>query len=158
MHTSCKSDDDIIFYDILPITVEMDVCDKSGNTLLNPDATGSIVGEEMTIEYNGETYPIRWQTDNAAPSRALPATFTGMWHHRKDNSQPAFNPKNWTITIGEFPGEDTKEHALKINFRGKTHTLHINNRWYGLDDRRNRTEIYFDGAKVTSQPFTLVVE
>lgn len=54
-------DDDVV-WDIAPVVVYVDVTDASGNNLLDRDVQGNIVGEAMTIEYQGEAYGVQWET------------------------------------------------------------------------------------------------
>lgn len=156
MSVACTTEE--MIYDVYPIELVMDVCDKNGNSLLNPEAPGNVVGEDMTIEYKGEVYPIQWKTDHPERSRYYLAVFMGMWHHRKNRYEPALDQNVWVIRIGELPGDEKKEYTLPITFRGKTHTLYINHKWYGVNSRRNKTEITFDGKKVKAHEIKLVVE
>lgn len=38
--------------------IVLDVVDQNGNDLMDPDTPGSIAGNEIWIEYKGETYPL----------------------------------------------------------------------------------------------------
>lgn len=158
MFVSCKDDEGGIIWDIAPVEVLMDVCDKDGNSLLTPDTPGSVVGEEMTIQYEGKTYPIQWQTDIPQPSRAYLAVFNGMWHHRLNSYNPSLDQNIWTIRIGELPGDETRDYTLPITFRGKTHTLHISRKWYGVKNKKNKTVITFDGKRVDGYTVRLIAD
>ncbi|MDE6160966.1 MAG: hypothetical protein K2F77_04845, partial [Muribaculaceae bacterium] len=54
--TSCADDhaDDPI-WDFAPYNIVIRICDSDGNSLLDPAANGTAVGEELSIDYKDET-------------------------------------------------------------------------------------------------------
>lgn len=123
---------DYKIWDIVPLTIKVDVQDDNGVSLLQPDASGCIVGENMEVEYHGEVYPVIWNYNEQQPgSRAVLAVFEGLIY----GEDSAWNPDkgHWEKTgeyrlfLGTLPRDASYERTLLLRYNGQEHTIVVNN-------------------------------
>lgn len=98
-------------YDLLPTCIVLNVVDESGNNLIDPEFSGNILGNEITMEHDGKVYE---RLDNCSEyedikTKALPpAVFNGLQTYH-----PKYSPDKMT-------------HCLIIGYYDRTSTIERN--------------------------------
>ncbi|MBP5498430.1 MAG: hypothetical protein J6X81_03565 [Muribaculaceae bacterium] len=64
LFVSCGDEPNDVDYDYSPMGVYLFVTDADGNDLLNPETAGNILGNEITIKYRNEVYPLHLESKN----------------------------------------------------------------------------------------------
>lgn len=150
--TSCADDpaDDPI-WDFAPYDIVIRVCDSDGNSLLDPAANGTAVGEEMSMDYEDETYEVAWFNKSIYGSRYLPAFFHGFRHGKDAKGQ-------WCVTFGEFPRDATYAKQMTLHFGGQAHEIALSNtiEWKH-DEPFITTLLYCDGKECPDGTVTLTL-
>lgn len=151
---SDSGDSDDIIWDISPVSVYMDIRDSQDNSLLNPMNEGNVVGQPLTVEYNGNVYDVMWETVYPKMTRYYYAEFMGVWHHMTGVSGGGYGVDNtsdskWILEIGELPGDETYDVTLPVTFNGHTYELRVVNK-FGWNKKNRpviKTSVYLDGEE-----------
>lgn len=106
---ACSDNNDEVdmIWDFAPISLYVEVQDKAGNDLLNPDTEGSIAHQGIKVTVRGKTYEKDSLANDILHSRAYLAVFTGMQTRQKSDG-------TFYLEIGEFFGDDNVENETAI--------------------------------------------
>ena len=82
--TSCGEGDEPVIWDFSPVCIELYITDSQGNSLLDADAPGSILGSGISATYDGKEFqaiPCNQPdaTPDAAASRYYLAALRGLY-------------------------------------------------------------------------------
>lgn len=135
MLPSCSKDKKV-FWDILPVGVEITVKDKDGKNLLDPAHGQNILNAEVTAEFMGESYTLKQME-----TKAIMPTWYG------------FSIYNGKIYFGEFDGaERFDDEDLIIDWWGASKdTVTIRNIVHDTDSCWVDRAYYLNGEKVKYQ-------
>ncbi|MCI9607722.1 MAG: hypothetical protein HFJ94_06070 [Muribaculaceae bacterium] len=160
---SCSSDepDDDMIWDIMPLYLEVDILDSNSSSLLDPESAANIIGSEVSIEIDGNSYDAVWDGDDQSMlSRALPAIFHGIrfkemirWNPDKKVNEPS---GEWRLVIGEFPRDKSYTKDITIRYDNKESVVTLNNTFSWKDKKPVIvTKIFLDGAAVDGKQIVL---
>lgn len=144
LFTACDND---VIWDYTPIDFIVEINNPSGDNLLDPSVEGNVLGE-VSVTFEGETYPLDTETDEVKSRACLP-----HWHGAilKDNKR---------IIIGQFDGAAESGGCM----------LHIGKQQYELSYQTKFKRsggikwraFYLDGKKVQDDgvryPITIIIE
>lgn len=145
-------------WDFAPHSVLLDICDSQGDTRLDPEASNTIVGCEVSIEHMDKVYDIVWMSDAPWMSRYCPAIFYGIWHHKMYygfQDDGGYNP--WIIEVGQFASDANYDYTIALYVDGDRHTLRLKNsfHWKGGKPKIDGT-LYVDGERQDSWRVTII--
>lgn len=149
---SC-SDEDVILMDIFPTSIEIEIRDASGNDLLNPEIQGNIVGEDVSMEYDGKKYDAEWNSGEYEGPRVPWPTFFGLKHRSQNN-------KNWAFQLGEFPGGENYDITIPLKCKGHVfnirivHNFKMSNK---VENIKSEIKVYLDGKECESTYVKIVL-
>lgn len=156
---SCSNydDDDDIIWDFIPDEISLEITDAKGNNLLDPAVENNIVGENVTLDYEGETFGTQWNTlypeypEYNAKSRAILARFYGMVHHPRIVDNEPSETNKWIICVGEFQYEFDYDVSIPVRIKNKTFIVRYVHTFLWLDkkmsDYASKTTVYLDGKE-----------
>lgn len=157
--SSCSNDDDDddIIWDFIPEEITLEITDANGNNLLDPAVENNIVGENITLDYKGETYDILWDTpypkfpDYKPESRATYVLFYGLAHHLWNVEKEPSETNEWIISIGEFERDMDHDVTIPVRIKNKTFIVrYVHDFWWNdkkMRDPRSKTTVYLDGKE-----------
>lgn len=155
---SCDDKEEDLIWDAAPVVVHIDITDKGGRTLLDWEAEKNIVGEPISLEYEGKTYEVDWEMGKLIYSRAYMAVFEGIAYGQRlyvRDKQTNMPEPIWTLFIGEFPGDQSYTKEFVLNFRGEKHQIKVENKAKGHE---HTTKFYYDGKKTDKSLMTIIAE
>lgn len=159
--TSCNGKEDPTpVWDIFPINFDIEVVNKKGESLVNPNHPHTIVRLPITVEMDGKTYKLRSLSDaynnlpqsaaNASSmSRAYRPLFYGFIYRKVHHPR-----EEWVLSFGEFDGEKNADHKIKLHWHnGTTDILRIVNsfRWVREGKRLTpevKRQFYINGEEL----------
>lgn len=156
---SCSNDDDddIVLWDFIPNEIRLEITDAKGNNLLDPAGENNIVGENITVDYEGETYGTQWETlqplypEPSHNSRFWPARFYGLVHHPVNVYKEPSETNKWIICIGEFQNELDYDVTIPVRIKNKTFIVRYVHdfRWKDkkMSDYASKTTVFLDGKE-----------
>lgn len=162
---SCSDDEDIDTgwtVDFYACEIDIEIRDTKGNNLLDPSVENNIVGENITLAYEGKIYDILWNTpyphmqNKSSGSRAYMALFYGMAHHLKDVYEGPSETNGWIISLGEFDGAINHDIVIPLKINDKIYNIRfVHELKPGKDLNRDilddeplfNTYVYLDGKK-----------
>lgn len=153
--SGCSSKEDEepeIIWDIYPVIVYANVVDDRGKDLLDPETEGNIVGQELTVEYDGEIYDTLWNTPwwgyEEKQTRYYMAEFHGILHHPVNRMEAAGPDNPYVLEIGELPGDESFDVTLPVRYGDKVFSIRVVHEFKWIDDNPSiSTEIFLDGKK-----------
>lgn len=133
-----EDNEDVNYYDIPPITFNLDIRDSQGHNLLNPENDGNFFGKEIKVEFDGKFYTVDWN-GSVNKSRALPAVFEGL----KLNGSK--NPESYLLTFGEFSPTENHDFTINLLLPGydEKYSIRLVNKFRWASDRDHDIERYF---------------
>lgn len=156
---SCSDDDDdsgIICGDIMPVEISIEISDADGNDLLDPKYENNIIGEDITMIYDGETYDVMWNTpdplhpEGHTESRYHPVTYFCMSHHLFRSFDEPSETNKWVLQIGEFTGYENHDIVIPLKIKGKAYDIHFVHEFEWGSTFKNtlyKTSAYLNGKK-----------
>ncbi len=161
MLTGCKSDDDdVLIWDIYPITMYVYIADADGNNLLDPEVEGNIVDQPMTVEYKGMSYDVQWKTlwPDHSDTRAYLARFHGALHHPADVYNPASADNPWVLEIGELPGDEDYDETILLKYKNKVFNIRVVNKFTWTKGKPNvDAVVYLNGQRLPDRRLKIVL-
>lgn len=115
-------DDDVI-YDFAPYTLNINVVDKEGNNLLDPDIEGNITGETIVMDYDGQTYLMN-NIGNSYPEMSTPVSRAYMPHFYGLVLTSINGP--WHLSFGEIDAAVSAEHNMVLRIPSRGINKHFN--------------------------------
>ena len=131
--SSCSKEDndDLIIWDINPLTIDIILRNADGENLFCPSTDGNYIGKNISVEYNNKTYDAQWDLC----SRALPGFFIGLFlKPGKGEFVPGVgrddDPTRNSLAFGEFDGGDNQDisFVLKIEDHPQVYRFDITHR------------------------------
>lgn len=154
MTQSCDNDE---IWDIAPVDVVIDIQDARGRSQLNPESTNNIIGESVTMDFEGKQYEVDWEKYlSEMPSKQYLAAFNGITFGKQWVSWDPVNGVNnfdWRIRIGELPGDESYEKVFRVTYQGVTHEILVVNRF---KSNKKKTLYYLDGKKLDNNHVNLI--
>ena len=150
----CSDDNDDIIWDFSPVTIDLDVTDADGNSLLRAETPGNILASGLTATFSDKEYTLRMPDDNMQ-SRALPARFIGLYLDENIwMDQDMMMHSSPRLCFGEFQGFEDFDHTVVFHFpsadRNVTVRVVSKARWKG-NDPDWRLDYYLDGVHLDSE-------
>lgn len=159
---SLKNGEDVgslVCGDVSPVIVKINIQDKEGHNLLDPESEGNIVGSNLVkVEYNGKTYETQWnwKYDETPESRHYFAKFRGLLHFYTPSMES--KPSEWVIWLGEIDGALSFDDKMKLTVGDKSYDIRIchtiefgENAKYDKNASYHRTlKVYQDGKLIVS--------
>ncbi len=124
--SSCSDNDEPkgdIIWDFAPLEIKFDILDENGNSRLNPEHENSLVGEDVSFDYEGTRHEVMWTIESflenrVTESRACLPIFYGAWY----TCEEKWDGSKWTATdrklirFGQFPSDDNYEITFTVNY------------------------------------------
>lgn len=111
---SCSKNEDPlnIIWDIYPAEVRIFIQDENGNNLLDPTVEGNLVGTDIRISTEDDSYPAIWNQQDIMPaSKLYLANFYGfVWSY----ALYQYPEMNYYLQLGEYQGEDNYDMHLRL--------------------------------------------
>lgn len=150
--TGCDKDrskeNEPLMVDYAPVDFYVQVLNKNGNNLLNPETEENIREKEMTITINGITEEVALQKTSTYPyTRAIMPYWYGAYITSPSTD---IYHNDYFIRIGEFSGDANGEKVI-LSLDGTSHTLSFTNkiieqlnieRHFYIDGKENNTAIF----------------
>lgn len=134
MTVACDSDvyNDDVIWDIVPVTLAMDIQDASGKSLLVPGVPESVVDSDITLTYKDKEYPADWrfrEHDGYYSSRAYNAVFSGISYRPvfvRDGNGNVVDSGRRVLVIGEWDGAKNFDETFTLTIsENQTETFRI---------------------------------
>lgn len=146
---SCTDvDEPAMIWDIMPISFDITVVNAKGENLADPNHPNTIIGQPITVEMDGVTYPLRSRVEAEEEerkrnigSRAMYVGFYGFTYRG-------------SLSFGDFHGDRNGDYRIKLHWPdGKTDELRMVNRFRWIGDGRNQRPdgnrtYYLNGKKL----------
>lgn len=160
--TSCDEEEQLE-WDIYPVMVDLYVEDSKGNDLLNPNFSGNILQDGITLLYKGVEYNLNEKPNspNEHPQRSSLRAYLPHFYGIQTEMDEKLN--RHYVRVGEFDGADTYENETFVIFwnKEKTHkstirfSTHL--KWKKNAPDKRISEFYLDGNKVET-PIKVVLK
>ena len=144
---ACDNEEDKgLVWDIYPIDLEIFITDSEGHDLLDSTFQDNLV-KDITVSYQGETYPVMTLDEYNENTRAYMAHFSGLILHQNRNAL-----RNFGLVFGEFSGEESVDkREITLNLPdGRQAILSYKNSYKTKSNGKpiiNRS-FYFDGQEL----------
>ena len=148
-------DDELVFWDIYPVGVKIQLVDEAGNNLLDPEVNGNWVDEPMWMGWNDKSFHVIWKRDDLPTQTRmmLPRFYGAVW-------SGVWIDQEYSLYFGQFAAESSQD--LKLTF-GITaintvyeleysHRLVWENKEPHFDDH-----ITYNGKRIEGNKLTLVL-
>lgn len=157
--------DDIVFWDIAGVGVDIRIVDEDGNNLLNPTVEGNWIGEGFGVAYKDELYTPTWKyVGEENGSRKYFAKFYGLeclpvreW---KDKGGWTKVPNEYYLSFGEFQGDQNQDVEFDFLVFERNCVDHIEMKhrivWKN-NEPHTSTEVTFNGKRVEGRTIEIVL-
>lgn len=131
-------------WDINPLVIKVNVSDKSGKDLLNPDSANYIGNKGIKAIYQGKTYTVNSNLPNQNHTRYYMAFFKGLYIEKTYSGK-------YALCFGEFQGDEDREYSdLIVDWNDGTQkdTIRFKHSfgWKKHNPQQNTT-VYYNGNK-----------
>lgn len=163
---SCSDDDDGdgpekgVMWDIYPVDIIIDIVDAQGNNLLDPDVPGNIVGQELTVDYEGKTYGTEWNALSLSPnqSRMILVEFYGLKHYLINRIHPYSSSRRWALFLGDLRGDCDYDTTMVLKYKDREFEIRVVNNFEWVKHLPERdTRVYLDGVIQSGQKIKIVL-
>lgn len=118
--SACKNED--IIYDYAPYVLNINITDKEGNNLLDPDVDGNITDETIEMEYDGQTYTMV-NTDDKYHGESIPVSRYYLPHFYGLSLNSYRAP--WHLSFGEFDRAVSAEYEMTLRIPARNIEKHF---------------------------------
>lgn len=150
---SCSDEDEYYITDVYATILKVQINDADGNNLLDPDFPGNIIGEDISIEYEGETYSVNWESEKEVASRYYLPYFFGIRHTNEYS-------KDWKVAIGEFDGARNYDITIPLSVNNRIFNIRLKHicemKKNGLVENLETT-VYLEGKEYKGENVTIVL-
>ena len=158
--SSCDSEGGSgVIWDIAPIEFSVFITDSQGHDLLDSAIQNNLI-KDITVVYEGETYPVENERDlyekrmSDAKTRVYLADFKGLilykyWSHK------TFTSGDYVIRFGEFSGDESiglREIILNLPNGIQANLAYRNNfSWKASGNPDKNTQFYLNGLELNDE-------
>lgn len=99
-----NNDDDDLIWDFAPVTIKIALLDEDGNNLLDESVEGNWVGEQMSLDFNGEISDAIWSIEALRPNSRyyMPHMYGLVWSGLSNFEE--IEAKEYYLIYGELEG------------------------------------------------------
>ena len=160
---SCSNEEVVgggdLVWDIAPVEFSIFITDDQGHDLLDSATQNNLI-KDITVVYEGETYPVENERDlyekrmSDAKTRAYLADFKGLilykyWSHK------TFTSGDYVIRFGEFSGDESiglREIILNLPNGIQANLAYRNNfSWKASGNPDKNTQFYLNGLELNDE-------
>lgn len=145
--SSCENNN-MVIWDIYPVTIQIYVQDSEGNDLLNEDTPNNILSDDFKITYKNEEYRLTSEDEDETLNRAYLAQFSGIELRSTIDGI-------YYLTFGEFDGTDDWNEFLYLDLGdGEINNINFKHDYNWIDGAPVITnEYYLNAQKQDSNKF-----
>ena len=160
---SCSNEEVVgggdLVWDIAPVEFSIFITDDQGHDLLDSATQNNLI-KDITVVYQGETFPVENERDfyekqkGGAKTREYLAIFKGLllfkyWSHK------TFTSGDYELQFGEFSGTesiDKREIILNLPNGIQANLAYRNNfRWKSNGNPEKNTQFYLNGQELNDE-------
>lgn len=148
---SCKDskEEEWWIWDFNSVNISIDIQDEEGNSLINPENPGCVIGESMSMEFDGKEYVLDWDEPyfEEPISHYYLAEFRGLKYADWKN----------LVYFGEFPGDENYDYTFTLRYDGEVYDIRLVNefKWIKKNDPSITTSLYLDGQLLDGNSIVL---
>ncbi|MDE6288672.1 MAG: hypothetical protein K2M00_07810 [Muribaculaceae bacterium] len=163
LFNSCKNNelDDIVEWDIYPVTLDFNIVDSEGNNLLDPAREDNALSDNIYVLFEGVEYPVIDFTENPEAidhSRFFMPSFYGLVAYPEAYEPYDARAKRY-LSFGEFNGARNQDITIEFVWpeQNQRHTARIVRKYKMNGNEPDITDKrYLDGEQTDAYSFTIV--